>query len=85
MSLTSRIFNFFAPNHTTPTNDRESIGLVESEDYGAVRDNIDLQAGRRKQNIAMEKKEEECRPPYIHVRPATRRWRKQRTTPSITS
>lgn len=72
MSLTSRIFNFFAPNQTTLIDGRESIGLVEGEDYGRLRDQINLQAGRRKQNFAMEKEEEEGRPPYLHVRPASR-------------
>ena len=74
MSLTSRIFNFFAPNQLTPTDGRGSIDLVEGEDYGGVRDDITLQAGRRKQNFEMEKEEEEGRPPYLHVRPAKRCW-----------
>lgn len=72
MSLTSRIFNFFAPNQTTPADGRASIGLVESDHYGGVRDDISPQAGRRKQNYAMAEEEEECRPPYLHVRPASR-------------
>ena len=73
MSLTSRIFdffNFFAPNPLTPTDDRGSIGLVEGGKHGGVHDDSGLQAGRRKQNAAVEKQEEEGRPPYLHVSPA---------------
>lgn len=74
MSLTSRIFNFFAPDQLTPTDGRESIGLVEGEDYGGVRGDISLQAGRRKETLAIEKGDEEGRPPYLHVRPAKICW-----------
>ena len=69
MSLTSRIFNLFAPDQLTPTDGREAIGLVEGENYGGMRDDISLQAGKRKQKLEMEEEEDEGRPPYLHVRP----------------